>query len=71
MDHADNPSDTMWGLYRGFDGYALGEKAIGDRLLSDALAMMSQNFADERADPGYKWHLADFAVHPLLRAFWQ
>ncbi|MEM1210674.1 MAG: hypothetical protein AAGI68_00095 [Planctomycetota bacterium] len=76
VDCADNPSDTSWGLYRGFDGYALaayalGDEAVGDRLLGDALAMMMQNFADERADPTYKWHLADFGVHPLLRAFWQ
>lgn len=76
VDHADNPSDTDWGLYRGFDGYALaayalGEEGLGDRLLNESLAMIGQNFADEQADPMYKWHLADFAIHPLLRAFWQ
>jgi hypothetical protein len=75
-DHADNPMTTTWGDYRGFDVYGLAALAVGDdaparRLLGETLTMIEQNFADERADPRNKWHLADFAMHPLLRAYFR
>lgn len=73
-EHRDNPMTTVWGDYRRFDVYALALLALGEdadarRLLNETLDMITQNFAEERADPNKKWHLADFAMHPLLRAF--
>ncbi len=71
---ADNPMTTIWGPYRCFDGYALALLATGDlsgarAQIHDTIEMIEENFAAERADPNYKWHLADFAIHPLLRAW--
>lgn len=74
--HADNPMETVWGAYRTFDVYALAALAVGEdatarRLLGETLDMIDRNFAEERANPTKKWHLADFAMHPLLRAYFQ
>ncbi|MEM1026892.1 MAG: hypothetical protein AAGJ38_02310 [Planctomycetota bacterium] len=68
------PADTVWGPYRCFDGYALAAYALenhelGADLLGQTLDMIDANFAEEDADPLAKWHLADFAIHPLLRAY--
>lgn len=68
LDHAET---TRWGPYCCFDGYALaafatGHVSEGFRLFKDTLDMIELNHADERAG-GDVWHLADFAVHPLLR----
>lgn len=74
VDHHDNRRLTMWGPYRCFDGYALAHLALGrdlDRareLVRETLEMMRLNFLVELARAEDKWHLADFAVHPLLRA---
>lgn len=74
VDHHDNRCLTMWGPYRCFDGYALAHLALGrdlDRareLVRETLEMMRLNFLVELARADDKWHLADFAVHPLLRA---
>lgn len=76
-DHRDNPLTTVWGAYGRFDVYALALLELGDyeaeasRLLGDTLDMIERNFADERANPTNKWHLADFAMHPLLRAYFR
>ncbi len=69
---ADDPRETKWGPYRCFDGYALaafaaGDAAAGVKLLAETLAMMETNLADERSGRGNQWHLADFALHPILR----
>ncbi|MDQ3812570.1 MAG: hypothetical protein M3347_01310, partial [Armatimonadota bacterium] len=75
--HRDNPHQTTWGAYGNFDVYGLALLAEGEsddearRFLSATLDMIDKNFADERANPGNKWHLADFAMHPLLRAYFQ
>lgn len=74
--HAENPMATGWGPYRCFDGYALACLALGNhdaearRLLGETLDMIERNLAGERRG-GDKWHLADFAIHPLLRAYFQ
>jgi hypothetical protein len=76
-DHRDNPLTTIWGDYGRFDVYGLALLELGDnedeahRLLSETLDMIDRNFADERANPNNKWHLADFAMHPLLRAYFR
>ncbi len=36
--------------------------------MSESLDMIDANFAEEDGDPFAKWLLADFAIHPLLRA---
>jgi hypothetical protein len=75
--HRDNPHKTTWGGYGNFDVYGLallamdGGDAEARRFLNATLDMIDRNFADERANPGNKWHLADFAIHPLLRAYFQ
>ncbi len=72
--HHDNRRLTMWGPYRCFDGYALAHVALdreldrAQELVRETLEMMRQNFLTELARAEDKWHLADFAVHPLLRA---
>lgn len=74
VDHHDNRRLTMWGPYRCFDGYALAHIALGRelergrQLVRETLEMMRGNFLVELARAEDKWHLADFAVHPLLRA---
>ncbi|MBI2511156.1 MAG: hypothetical protein HYV96_04210 [Opitutae bacterium] len=74
VEQHDNRRLTMWGPYRCFDGYALAHLALDrdlDRareLVRETLEMMRQNFLVELARAEDKWHLADFAVHPLLRA---
>jgi hypothetical protein len=74
VDHHDDRRLTMWGPYRCFDGYALAHLALGrelDRareLVRETLEMMRLNFLVELARAEDKWHLADFAVHPLIRA---
>lgn len=71
----ENPLTTIWGSYRNFDVYALALLALGGneaeacRLLCGTLDMIDRNFDEERADSTKKWHLADFAMHPLLRAY--
>ncbi len=66
---------TQWGPYGGFDVHGLAFLALGverDRgraLLGGTLDMIDANLARERANPAAKWHLADFAIHPLLRAW--
>lgn len=73
----ENPMETVWGKYRNFDVYALACLALGGhdvdakRLLNETLDMIDHNFAVERAPRGDKWHLADFAMEPLLRAYFQ
>ena len=77
VDNCDNPTATVWGKYRDFDCYALACLALGNhdadarRLLVETLDMIDHNFAVERAPNGDKWHLADFAMQPLLRAYSQ
>ena len=74
VDHHDNRRLTMWGPYRCFDGYTLAHLALGRELerardlVRETLEMMRMNFLAELARAEDKWHLADFAVHPLLRA---
>ena len=74
VDHNDDRRLTMWGPYRCFDGYALAHIALGRELergrelVRETLEMMRGNFLVELARAEDKWHLADFAVHPLLRA---
>jgi hypothetical protein len=74
VDHHDDRRLTMWGPYRCFDGYALAHLALDrelDRareLVRQTLEMMRLNFLVELARAEDKWHLADFAVHPLIRA---
>ena len=71
--HTDNPMRTEWGAHRCFDGYALAHFALnrdmprGWTRLRETIEMIERNFADEDANPKYKFHLADFALHPLLR----
>ncbi len=74
VDHGDRSRTTIWGPYAGFDVHALAAFAIGRvedawSLLDQTLTMMEQNLAGERADPQDKWHLADFALHPMLRVY--
>ena len=65
---------TEWGAYRAFDGHvlaamAMGEEELAAKLWDETLDLLDDNLAYERADPiRNKWHLADFALHPLLRA---
>ncbi len=66
---------TQWGPYRGFDVHGLAFLAVGEdvtrgrELLNGTLDMIDENLAGERANPEDKWHLADFALHPLIRAW--
>lgn len=75
VDHSDNPMETVWGPYRCFDGYALAHLALGEQLdagkrrLIETLEMAEQNIADEKAGRRDQWHLADFALQPLLRCW--
>lgn len=74
VENRDNPMQTVWGKYRDFDGYALAcltqnRDEDARRLMMETLDMIDQNFADERKPNGDKWHLADFAMEPLLRAY--
>ncbi len=77
VENRDNPMETVWGKYRDFDMYALACLALGEhdadarRLLTETLDMIDHNFAVERRPRGDKWHLADFAMEPLLRAYFQ
>ncbi len=69
----DQPDTTQWGPYRCFDGYALacfatGHTDTGRALVAQTLDMIDRNLADER-DGGDQWHLADFALHPLLHLY--
>jgi hypothetical protein len=72
--HDDSPRATQWGRYRSFDGYFLARLALNEnvqqalQLLDETLDMIRKNFAEEVNGRGDKWHLADFALHPLLRA---
>lgn len=68
----DDPRTTIWGPYRCFDGWFLASAALAERAAAregfDAtVAMIRENLDDEAEDPNWKWHLADFAMHPLLR----
>lgn len=71
--HSNNPTNTVWGMYRCFDGYALAHFARKSQLekgwlrFRETLDMIDANFAEEDNNPAAKWHLADFALHPLLR----
>lgn len=73
---SSNPRESCWGPYRHFDGlhlalYASGDHLGGDALLEGALAMVQKNIDDEVSGAGDKWHLGDFALHPILRLLWQ
>ena len=74
-DHSAEAGETAWGPARCFDGHALAHLALrrdvgaGWRAFADTLDMIDANLAAEAADPAAKWHLADFALHPLLRAW--
>lgn len=65
--------ETEWGPFRAFDGYALaalatGEVALAQTLFRETLELLESNRRYEALDPeAHKWHLADFALHPLLR----
>lgn len=65
--------ETEWGPFRAFDGYALaalaaGEEPLAQSLFGETLELMESNRRYEALDPeAHKWHLADFALHPLLR----
>ena len=77
VENRDNPMETIWGKYRNFDMYALaclaldGHDAEAKQLLIETLDMIDHNFEVERRPNGDKWHLADFALEPLLRAYFQ
>ncbi|BCM94452.1 hypothetical protein IAD21_06359 [Abditibacteriota bacterium] len=77
VQHRDNPMKTVWGNYRNFDCYALACLALeghdddARRLLVETLDMIDHNFEVERAPGGDKWHLADFAMEPLLRGYFK
>lgn len=75
-DHGDMAIvDTFWGAYRCFDGHALACLVVGQHerardLLKQTLEMMRANMSVEMSDPAReKWHLTDFALHPLLRSY--
>lgn len=69
---SDDPATTGWGDYRAFDATFLAPLALGrldaaGELLRQTLDMMDANIAEEDGDPHAKWHLADFALHGVLR----
>ncbi len=72
MDHSHEAQPTIWGHARHFDGHALAyfaqerDTEQAQQLVSETLDMIAQNMKDEAAG-GTKWHLADFALHPLIR----
>ncbi len=70
-----NPEKTIWGSYRLFDGYALAHLALeqnlsrAHQLIEETLTMVRVDVEREMSDPTMKWNLSDFALHPLLRAY--
>lgn len=73
--NSHNSEQTIWGPYRLFDGYALAHLALEQnlprarRLIEETITMVRVDVERERRDPTMKWHLSDFALHPLLRAY--
>jgi len=73
--NSHNPEESIWGPYRLVDGYALGHLALKQdlsrarQLIEETLTLVRTHVEKERRDPKMKWHLSDFALHPLLRAF--
>lgn len=73
--NSHNPEESLWGPYRLVDGYALAHLALGQdlprarQLIEETVHLVRSNVEKERQDPKMKWHLSDFALHPLLRAY--
>jgi len=72
--HARGRDMTIWGPHRCFDGlflplFATGDREGGNRLLEETLDMIERNLDDERSGRGDKWHLGDFAIHAVWRAY--
>jgi hypothetical protein len=57
------------------DGYALAHLAREQdlprarQLIEETLNLVRSHVEKEKQDPRMKWHLSDFALHPLLRAY--
>jgi hypothetical protein len=69
---AGDRRSTCWGEYRAFDVYAvaafaLGDAVLGRRLLDRTLDAVEALIASEEAAPGWRSHVADFALVPCLR----
>jgi hypothetical protein len=73
--NSHNPEETIWGPYRLVDGYALAHLALeqdlprAHQLIEETLSLIRVDVEQERQSPKMKWHLSDFALHPVLRAY--
>lgn len=73
--NSHNPEESIWGPYRSVDGYALAHLKLEQdlprarQLIEETLNLVRNDIQKERQDPRMKWHLSDFALHPLLRAY--